>query len=86
MHTPECFKRRSSISTNSDEPNEPYEKCRCLEQELLELQEFTNLEKWSEKKQHREEIESLMSNLADVQQQLESTMSRYLSKKILFLT
>ncbi|XP_058124792.1 uncharacterized protein LOC131266335 isoform X2 [Anopheles coustani] len=77
LHTPKSLRRTRRSSTGDSPPFFDYEKrCRELEQELIELQEFTKLEKTVELDYLKQELSKRDDSLAGLREDIEEKEQR----------
>uniref|UniRef100_A0A182YFI4 Uncharacterized protein n=1 Tax=Anopheles stephensi TaxID=30069 RepID=A0A182YFI4_ANOST len=77
LHTPKSLRRKRRSSTGDSPPQFNYEeRCRQLEQELLELQEFTKLENVVETQHLKQELANSEAALTDLKHSLEEKEQR----------
>uniref|UniRef100_A0A182PPG6 Kinesin motor domain-containing protein n=1 Tax=Anopheles epiroticus TaxID=199890 RepID=A0A182PPG6_9DIPT len=77
IHTPKSLRRTRRSSTGDSPPQFDYEqRCRVLEQELLELQEFTKLENSLETQHLKKELSDRTAELTDLKHDLEEKEQR----------
>uniref|UniRef100_A0A4Y0B5U8 Kinesin motor domain-containing protein n=2 Tax=Anopheles funestus TaxID=62324 RepID=A0A4Y0B5U8_ANOFN len=77
LHTPKSL-RRTRRSSTGDSPSQSYyeQRCRELEQELTELQEFTKLENLIERKDLKQELVKREAALSDLKNDLDEKEQR----------
>uniref|UniRef100_A0A182JUF4 Kinesin motor domain-containing protein n=1 Tax=Anopheles christyi TaxID=43041 RepID=A0A182JUF4_9DIPT len=77
MHTPKSLRKTRRSSTGDSPPQLNYEqRCRELEEELLELQEFTKLESSVETQYLKKELDNRTAELTDAKSNLEEKEQR----------
>ncbi|XP_040159233.1 centromere-associated protein E [Anopheles arabiensis] len=77
LHTPKSLRRTRRSSTGDSPPQFNYEqRCRELEQELLELQEFTKLENSVETQHLKKELDKRTGELSELKHDLEKKEQR----------
>ncbi|XP_050073216.1 centromere-associated protein E [Anopheles maculipalpis] len=77
LHTPKSLRRKRRSSTGDSPPQFNYEqRCRELEQELIELQEFTKLENVVETQHLKQELAARETTLTDLRNDLDDKEQR----------